>query len=850
MKIERICKITTVFLLVFSAAVQAQTVVYTLNGTVVDAKTNEPVPFANVALVGRTVGTVSDVNGTFTLKSKQTFDSLIVSSLGFATRKIALDKKSLNQTLTISLTPAGLQLKEVVVKAGENPAFGILRGVRKYKIDNDRSRLVAYEYSCYNKAEVALSRLPDPKPGHKSRGFIRRIAQEVYKSDSLTDDAGNHLLPLLVSESVSKYYFLESPSRKREEVIKTQVKGVGVEDADFISQFTGGSSFQGYNFYDNYLLVLGKDFASPIGENWKSWYNYYIADTVTIGDKVCYGIDFDPKRPEDLVFTGKMWIDTASFALCQIEAHIGKGANINYVNELTIEQELEPVLGADGTKTGWLPASIRITADLSVGKKAIGFRSKLVLHNSQFIINRPREVSFYTQPVTVFDSAHTFTEAYWQEARRDLAGSDSLNREDLTARRMIDSLRNVSIVKTAEAIGTVLAKGWYTIKGVDLGPWPYMAAYNNVEGLRLRMGFKTNADFSRNWIFRGYLAYGTLDRSIKGGAEVDYLASRKNWTVFGVRLTSDLDRLGLSPELVATNKVFYAVSRFGKYRGGYRNDQLEAFVRTEPVKGMLLTGTVGSRRFTPRFPFSYRVVPEMEDNSPVQSDFYDTYWSLEARVARKEQYIMDGNERITVGTKRTPVITVRYTHGTRALGGNFDYERVTVRAFQTLRMGVLGRSSYTLSGGYTPSTLPAPLLFPHVGNPTFLYAPNTFNQMKFYEFVSDKFVALHIQHRFEGLLFNRIPGIRKLDWRLVANADLLWGTRSSANQRVETYRTLPDGGHPTHFGTLDPKIPYAEVGYGIENIFHVFRIQAIHRLTYNGPITDKFIIKGAVQFTF
>ena len=850
MSFRSICNTITLFLLLLTTAVRAQPGLYVVTGKVTDATTNAPVPFANVALVGRTVGVMSDEQGVFTIKTKLLTDSLIVSSLGFGTRKVALNRKATTQTLAIALKHAGLQLKEVTVRAGENPAFRILREVRERRFQNDRSRLTAFEYTSYNKAEVALSRLPDPKPGRKHKGFIRRIAGEVYKSDSLTDDNGNRLLPLLVSEAISRYYYHESPPRVREEVLKTQIKGVGVEDADFIAQFTGGKAFQGYNFYNNYLLILGKDFASPIGDNWRSWYNFYIADTVQVGDHVCYGLDFDPKRPEDLVLTGKMWIDTASYALCQIETRIGKGANINYVNHLMLEQELEPVVDSLGAKTGWLPTSIRITADLSVGKKAMGFRSKLVMRNSQFVINKPHPLSFYDLPATVNDTARQVNDVYWQLARRELAGSDSLDRDDRTARRMIDSLRNVPIVKTAEAVGTILAKGWYTIKGFDLGPWPYLAAANSVEGLRLRVGFKTNADFSRNWILRGYVAYGTLDHSFKGGAEVDYLFSRKPWTLFGLRLTSDLDRLGLSPELIGGNKIFYAFSRFGKYRGAYRNDQFEAFFRTEPIKGMMLTGSIGSRNFTPRFPFQYRVMPELGDNSPVQADFFDTYWSVEARLARKEEYIMDGNERITIGTKRTPVITIRYTQGTKALGGAFDYSRITVRAFQTLRLGVLGRSSYTLSAGYTPATLPPPLLFPHVGNPTFFFAPNTFNRMRFYEFVSDKFVSMHIQHRFEGLLFNRIPGIRKLDWRLVANADLLWGTRNQANQNVETRKELPNGVPSTRFGTLNGSVPYAEVGYGIENIFHVFRIQAIHRLTYLTPDTDKFVIKGAVQFTF
>ena len=95
--------------------------------------------------------------------------------------------------------------------------------------------------------------------------------------------------------------------------------------------------------------------------------------------------------------------------------------------------------------------------------------------------------------------------------------------------------------------------------------------------------------------------------------------------------------------------------------------------------------------------------------------------------------------------------------------------------------------------------------------------------MNFYEFVSDRFVAVHVQHRFEGLLFNRIPGIRKLNWRLIANVDALWGTQSKANQSLETNKLLPNGQRSVRFGTLDPSIPYMELGYGIDNIFKLIR---------------------------
>jgi hypothetical protein len=829
---------------------------YTLSGQVTDAQTGEPVPFASVALVGRRVGTLSDEKGQFSLVTKTLSDSLAVSSLGYATLRHKIDPDRLNQAFTFRLIPAGTALQEITVRAGENPAFGILRQLRKNRLLNDRSRLAGYECDSYVKTDIALSRMSDKV---RANPLFRRINDAMKAQDLLVDDEGNKLVPILASESVSRYYYRANPKRTREEVRKTRIKGIDVVDSEISSQLLGGSTLVNHNFFDSYIPILGKDFASPIGENWKSWYEFFLADTTLVGGRTCYVIEFEPKRPEDLAFTGKAWIDTTTFALCEIEARIGKGANLNYVRNLSIAQELEPTVdSASGSMatTGWLPVSVRLTADLTtMGKHAVGVRAQVTLHNSNILVNRPLPVAFFDQPIEPNDSTNTDNKTYWQNVQQTLAGSDSLSQDDYKTRQLIDTLRKAPAIKTLEAIGQIAITGFYKVGGLDIGPYPYLFAYNTVEGLRTRIGFRTNDEFSRNWILRGYLAYGTLDHRYKYGGEIDYILSRRYWSLLGVRMSYDLERLGLTPELIGGNRLFYALSRFGKYRGAYASHQKEIFFRVEPIKGVVITTTLGSRTFDPIFPFHFRAKPELDDQSPLRSDITDAYWSIEARFARKEKYIIDGNERITLGTKRAPVLTIRYTHGTQAFGSDYTYGRITMRAQQTLRLGVMGRVSYLLSAGYTPSKLPMPLLFPHIGNPTPLLTINTFNRMQFYEFVSDRFVAIHLQHKFEGLLFNRLPLIRKLNWRLVANADALWGGLSKTNQAFETGKPLASGFKPTHFGALNSAKPYLELGYGIDNIFKLFRIQAIHRLTYlepsrNGIPVDKFVIKGSANFSF
>lgn len=89
--------------------------------------------------------------------------------------------------------------------------------------------------------------------------------------------------------------------------------------------------------------------------------------------------------------------------------------------------------------------------------------------------------------------------------------------------------------------------------------------------------------------------------------------------------------------------------------------------------------------------------------------------------------------------------------------------------------------------------------------------------------------------------------MNKLKWRLVATTNIIYGEMSQKNRDLIATRT-PEGNpaYPTSYFT---GTPYVEVGYGVENIFHFFRVDFVHRLTYlDKPDARRFGIIATVQF--
>ncbi|WP_112113119.1 TonB-dependent receptor [Flavobacterium aciduliphilum] len=91
----------------------------TISGSVKDNK-NEPIPGANIKVVGESAGSVSDVDGKFVIKvTKKPPFTLEISSIGYATQKVQVTSAS--QKVDVVLNSTDTQLDEIVVAASRTP---------------------------------------------------------------------------------------------------------------------------------------------------------------------------------------------------------------------------------------------------------------------------------------------------------------------------------------------------------------------------------------------------------------------------------------------------------------------------------------------------------------------------------------------------------------------------------------------------------------------------------------------------------------------------------------------------------------------------------------------------------
>lgn len=817
--------------LVLPALLMGQTT--RITGTVSDAATGETLPFVNVGFVDSRISTNTDLDGHYVLDTYYATDSIRVSCVGYKvlTRPVLRDR---TQLIDLKLQPADAELAELVVKPSENSAFSILRRVVANKPVNNRAKLSAYEYEAYNKIEFDLNDITEEFTKKKMFKPIAFIFDNIDSSDA------KPFLPIFMTESLSDLYYRQQP-RKRREVIKAN-KVSGIEN-ESVSQFMG-DMYQNVNIYENYLVIFGKNFVSPIADGGRAYYDYYLVDSAWIGHNWCYKLTFSPKRVQELVFEGEMWVNDTSYAVRRIEAGIDKGANLNFVQGFWVKQEYEEV-----QPEVWMLTKDNLVVDLNVvrdtgekNKNAVqGFYGRRTATYRDFVINKPRMDAFYEGPdeVVVAREPSSDEEAFWEENRHV-----ALTEKEKNIYHMVDTMKTIPRFNTYVDIISTVITGYYNKGKVDLGPYFSVYSFNPVEGHRFRVGARTSSDFNRRLEFEGYLAYGTLDNQFKYSIGGQGFVSKQNRQILGAYYKRDIEQLGQSTTAFRQDNILSSAFRSNpnnkltmveEYRVNYEREWFSGFSNTAMLRyrTLLPRGTLVYARQVSEDPPQFQLVDAIRTAE----------FSLNTRFAYHEKFLSGDFRRVSLGTK-WPALELHLAFGLPNMAGSeYAYQKMVAHVYQRFQLGPLGWMRLNAEAGKIWGALPYPLLIIHSGNETFYSDDAAFNSMRYFEFISDRYAQFFVEHHFEGLFFNRVPLFRRLRWREVVVGKVVAG--SLDREKHEAVMLLLPNMYELNNG------PYAEVSAGVENIFKVLRVDGIWRLRYNDhPGTAPFVLRLKLFINF
>ncbi|MDT8393816.1 MAG: DUF5686 family protein [Bacteroidales bacterium] len=806
MKLNLYVHLALLLLLPFVHIIPASAQITKIMGTVINSKTDEPIPFVNVYFEGANIGATSNFEGDYIIETYTPGDSLTASFVGYhsVTKKVT---PKIFQQINFSLDPSEVLLEEVVILPGENPAEVILRKVIENKEINNRKEFDAYEYEVYTKIQFDANNIRERL---QERRLVKPFKFIFNYMDTSTLN-GKAYLPVFLSETMSEIYYRKDPKEKLEVIKASKLSGVENES---LTQFLGDLNAS-VNIYDNYITLFQKNFVSPVANFGLSFYRYYLVDSMFIDNQWCYHLMFKPRRKQELTFSGTFWVHDTSFAIKRVDMQLAGDMSLNFVGAGMIRQEYSLI---DGQY--WMLTRDYLMGDFNITKKAktIGVYGHRTTSLKNFVFNRPRIDEFYKSAVSVVveDSAMYKADAYWVKTRHD-----SLSTRERGIYEMIDSIKGVPLFDTYMDLGYMLVNGYYIWGNFELGPYYKLLSFNAIEGARFRIGGQTSNDFSTKLMLTGHVAYGTADYRFKYGLGFQYMFNTNPRRTISGSYLYDMVQLGQSQDAFSQENFFAVffrrnpankLSMLERYKISYEHEWINGFSNTFGFSHRKLF-PVGDSRFI--------VFPE-PDIFEIEDNIISAEASIRFRWAFKERYILGNFTRITVGTKY-PIFELEYGYGMPGLFlSEYEYHRMQFQVKQWFNVFSLGWSKYILESGKIWGTLPYPLLKLHPANETFLFDEYAYNLMNYYEFINDEYVSLYYTHHFDGFFFNRIPLMRKLKWRTVVHGRALLGSLSAKNK---AYSLFPGR-------LVNHTSPYYEAGVGIENIFKFIRVDAIWKLSY------------------
>ena len=781
----------------------------------------QPLPYASVTIKGTSIGASANTNARFSFTVSPGTYVVVCQHIGYAKQEKTITVKSTDQEIAFVLSSQKLDMAEVVVKSnGEDPAYAIIRQAIK-KRPYYGKQVNAFNCNLYTKDILKLRKMPTKILG-------RKIPDEDRKEMRL-DSSGKGIIYL--SESVSKVH-IQLPDKFKMEVLSSRVSGndgFGFTFPAFISLYNNN-----VNVFDSRLSPRG--FVSPIADAAISLYKFKYLGSFYEDGKEINSIRVTPRRTYEPLFSGIINITDGDWRIHSFDLILTKTSQLELIDSLQITQIHVPV-----GKDVWRVKNQLMHFNFKqFGIDAIG---NFMSVYSDYEINPKFDKKFFDRIVIKYDTAVSKkSKTYWDttrpvplepEEKKDYKVRDSIfevQKDSLLSQSSIDTLKKrQGKLKPLNIFWKGIDRTHYSktntyswgiaslIKGLE---------YNTVEGIVLNFNAYYDKYFSKiktNLSFEPNLRYGFSNTHLNAWAnlvlrtrdwETDKKLKRQTWTFSGGKrvsqfnkpgsilpLTNSFNTLLWGNNFMKTYENYFGSAGFSKrYESGLRFGVHVLYEDRMPIENTtdFTVFKKEAKHFTPNYP-----VELLSSQFKAHQAFI-----ISADVSFKpgQKYIQFPNRKSSLGSKY-PTFTVGYTKGIEHIFGsdvNFDKWHFTIHDDKNLKLAGLLKYKIGIGGFLNTSKLFVQDYQHFNGNRSFAASEyvNSFQLASYYgNSTTASFYAIgHLEHHFNGLLTNKIPLFKRLNWTLVGGSNAFY---------------------------VNSRNNYVEVFAGIENIIKIFRLDLV-----------------------
>ncbi len=840
-------------LIIGFAVISFEVMAQNIAGVVTDARTGEPIAYANVFYDGMPVGVNTDANGMYTLPL-HAGKTLVVSFFGYGRQSFNITPQT--RRIDVKLAAVSHTLREAVVKARKkkysrknNPAVELMKKVIAAKRRTDIHRHAYFSCNMYKKLTFAFN---DVSEKTLNEGVFRKMPF-LNNHVEVCPETGKRILPITFQETTQRQIWRKSPQSE-----KTIVTGKREEGLNKF--FTSGEilnsiltdCFTDVNIYDDNIRLLQHQFISPISsKNAISFYRFFIQDTVFVDEDRCIEVTFTPNNPQDFGFSGSVFIMADStYRVRKSRLLIPHSSDVNFVEQLNVDQKFVSLPTGDQVL-----AQNKMTVQISAIMDMARLQVQLTNDYSDFSTAPLPDKEFrfggqeYIEPNAVLQN-----DEFWRKNR-----TDSLTMAESSMGQMVKEFQDMKHFNVFLFVLKALVENYVETSSdprkpskFDVGPVNTVFSQNFIDGFRLRASGQTTANLNPHLFAKGYLAYGFKDHRVKGMSELTYAFKKRAYQVTefpmnNLSVSYQTDVMSASDKFIPTDKdnMFSSLKvttvdqmmYYHKFRLRYQREWLSGFGVSAQLCRERDEG-VGALFYQP---LDVTGKPS-GDVSRHNRYFNTTDISLGLTFVPGAKYVNTKQRRITVNNE-APIFTLTHTFGVKTLGGDHCYNLTEASVYKRFWLpSAWGRMEFHIKGGAQWSRVPYPLLIMPAANQSYIVHKAMFCMMNNMEFLNDRYVSAMVHWDINGKIFNRIPLLRKLKWREVIGCNTLWGTLTDKNNpqlNPGDSRLYYFPGHFRHDGSyhysshvMESNKPYVEVYAGVYNIFKILQIQAVRRLNY------------------